>query len=340
MIFILYCLTDRKVREKLVRTLCALPDPNVDRMINTNSTQRHTETEIDLNMFEGGASSPNPVPVAPNEIDNPFVLYPQQTTSNYSLPVAGSGYDPTMLPLSYLSNPSRSVYPLDSVEPEPYIARNPPGSRPMTDVPLPGEVTSSGDKLVDSTIFNSTKLELSGSANSILFINDGCRVKVPKYSEPSCNNNWEEPEREHIGPSTSEGPRRYSEDGDGLSFYKKSRQDRLNSATTCKELDKRFIFPKSPSQRSKGVRFPISQQTCSIRKPARWSDMAGFPRLKTHPRPDDISGNDEFDGTSMSGTEHEQRQRKSKQSSSRVTDENLEKEYLSSYGGKSIVKLV
>ena len=371
MIFILYCLTDRKVRERLARFLCALPDPNPsNRIIDSTSTQRPTDIEIDLSLFQEKPTSSRPrnwsgtwpiqghsnTPrVFPEEMNTePVIVYPPpigasynsgMLTSGHNPNILASNYDPNLARPSYLSQPGDPYhdsnpaweYELDTIDP-PYNYRNPPGSRPVTNVHLPGEV--SGDKLVDSTM---SQLERSGgeislqSVNSVLFFDNGKRVEVPKHPELSGdNNNWKETRTKRLDDSRTlerslEGPRRFTEGGDGLSFYKKSRRQRHSSATTSDELDKRFIVPKGKSLRDhKGVHFSADQLTDSSRE-QRWSDMRAFPRLKTHPREEDISENDELGRTSISRIEYERRHRRSAQPT-RVIDDDLEKEYLRSYG--------
>lgn len=362
MIFILYCLTDRKVRERLARFLCALPDPNPNnRIVDSTSTQRVTDIDIDFSMFQEKPTSPRPrnwsgtwpIPgnsntarVLPEEMNkDPVIVYPPPIGASYNSRALTSGYNSQPGDTGYDSNPTWE-YELDTIAP-PYNYRNPPGSRPVTNVHLPGEV--SGDKLVDSTM---SQLERSGgeislqSVNSVLFFDNGKRVEVPKHSELSGeNNNWKDTRTEHLEDSrmverSLEGPRRYTEGGDGLSFYKKHRQ-RHSSATTSDELDKRIIIPKGKSFRDyKGVHFSADQLTDSPREP-RWSDMPAFPRLKTRPRQEDISENDELGRTSMSRNEYERRHRRSTQPT-RVIDDDLEKEYLRSYGNDlgKLIKVV
>ena len=50
LIFVIYCMTDRNVRERLVRLLCVLPDPN--RVNDSSSTQQPTDIVINLDQFE------------------------------------------------------------------------------------------------------------------------------------------------------------------------------------------------------------------------------------------------------------------------------------------------
>lgn len=411
-IFILYCLTDRKVRERLVRFLCALPDPNRNnRIIQSTSTQQPTDIEIDLEMFQERASRPrdwsgtwpmsghsNLTRIIPEEAKDPVVLYPPPAGSSYNYPhmmgssynsrMVGSSYNKNMLESSFDSNLAGSRYPSHPVDPgydlnpeweyeldtfdQPYTHRNPPGSRPVTHVHLQGE--ASGDKLVDSTL---SQLERSGgeaslqSVNSILFFDEGRRVEVPKYPELSGNNNnWERPRMGPLDDSrrrehSLEGPRRYSQGGDGLSFYKNPKKQRHSSATTSDELNRRIIYPKGKSLRDKGVHFSADQLANSHKESERWSEMPAFPRLKTHSRQEDISETDEFygepgmrmsrvehePGMSMSRLEHESgmgmsrvkyepRRTKSAQPSTHMIDHNLELEYLRHCGedlGKSIM---
>ena len=364
MIFILYCLTDRKVRERLARFLCALPDPD-NRIINTTSTQRPTDIEIDLSMFQEKPTPSRPRSWSgtwprqgpsntsrglPQEFSNdPVIVYPPSTEPNYNSRVIASGYDPSILASNYDPDFGRPSYFLQSGDPghdpnpvwdyeletidPPYMYRNPPGSRPVTNVPLPGEV--SGDKLVDSTM---SQLERSGgevslqSATSVLFFDNGQRVDVPKHSD---NNNLKGTRTDQLSDSkmlevSLEG-RRYTGGGDGLSFYKRPKQ-RHSSARTSDELDKRFVLPKGKSfNAQKGVHFSAEQLTHSTREP-RLSEMRPLPRLKTLRRKEDISENDELDGTSKSRGEYDRRPRRSVQPSSTcVIDDDLEKEYLSSY---------
>ncbi len=386
MIFILYCLTDRKVREKLVRFLCALPDHDINRIVDSTSTQRPTDIEIDLDMFQPGIPSPrtrslsgtwprsghsNP-PRIPAEFRDPVMVYPPPSGSSYHPHnISGSSYNPNILHSSYDSELTRPRYPSHSVGPgydinpvreseledlEPYAHRNPPGTRPVTHVHLPGEV--SGDRLVDSTLSQMERSggELNLSANSVVFFDQGRIVEVPKnYDLSGNNNNWERPRREQLVGSRTredslEGPRRYNQGGDGLSFYK--RNQRLNSATTSDELNKRFISSKGAPRKNKSVHFPADQAKKSTKEP-RWSEMPKFPRLKTHSRQDDTSENDELDGTSMprvehvsgmsmSRVEHEPRRMKSAKPSTRViADDDMEEEYLRNCGkdlGKLILK--
>jgi hypothetical protein len=209
------------------------------------------------------------------------------------------------------------------------------------------------------------------SVNSILFFDEGRRVEVPKYPELSGNNNnWERPRVGQLDDSrrrkhSLEGPRRYSQGGDGLSFYKNPKKQRHSSATTSDELNKRIIYPKGKSLRNKGVHFSADQLANSPKESERWSEMPAFPRLKTHSRHEDISETDEFDGEpgmrmsrvehepgmSMSRLEHESgmgmsrvkyepRRTKSAQPSTHMIDHNLELDYLRHCGedlGKSIM---
>ena len=50
LIFVIYCMTDRDVRERLVRLLCVLPDPN--QVNDSSSTQQPTDIVINLEQFE------------------------------------------------------------------------------------------------------------------------------------------------------------------------------------------------------------------------------------------------------------------------------------------------
>ena len=371
MIFILYCLTDRKVRERLVRFLCALPDPNMNRIIDStsNSTQRPTDIDINLSMFEAQPSTrsrnlsgtwpisghANPARITPED----FSIYPRQTRPRY-IPdfLHESGYSSNLVESSFHSNLPRPRYNPNPVTSDydpnlqweyehgefelPYNYRNPPGSQPVKNIPLPGEV--SGDALVDSTL--AQYLERSGgeislqSANSIVFFNDGQRVVVPKYPElAESNNNWDDKKVDPLQVSRTydadesrspEGPRRYSQGGNGLSFYKKPRQQRHSSATTSAELDKRF-YPKSRVHKNKGVHFSADQLATSPREPERWSDVGDVPRLKTHPRPEDISENDKHQVRSK----YKPRRIKSAQPLRRViADDEVEEEYYRNYREK------
>jgi hypothetical protein len=315
--------------------------------------------------------------IIPEEAEDPVVLYPPPAGSSYNYPhmmgssynsrMVGSSYNNNMLEssfdsnlagLRYLSHPvdpgydlnPEWKYELDTFD-QPYTHRNPPGSRPVTHVHLQGE--ASGDKLVDSTL---SQLERSGgeaslqSVNSILFFDEGRRVEVPKYPELSGNNNnWERPRMGPLDDSrrrehSLEGPRRYSQGGDGLSFYKNPKKQRHSSATTSDELNRRIIYPKGKSLRDKGVHFSADQLANSPKESERWSEMPAFPRLKTHSRQEDISETDEFGGESlacgMSRVKYGPRRTKSAQPSTHMIDHNLELEYLRHCGedlGKSIM---
>ena len=162
MIFILYCLTDRKVRERLVRFLCALGDPkNENRILNTTSTQRPTDIEIDLAMFQerdpASSSRPrnwsgtwpisghsNPARISPKGMRDPVIVYPPPVQiRSYNPDMLETSYDPDLLESGYDRNlPGQLGYPLQPVgtsydlDPamgyeletfaQPYNYRNPP----------------------------------------------------------------------------------------------------------------------------------------------------------------------------------------------------------------------
>lgn len=294
-IFILYCLTDRKVREKLVRFLCALPDPNENRIDSeSTSTRRQTDIGIDLTMFEKrkpiySNTWPMPRQLSLTEDIKDFVIsYPTQNTelnynpdvleSSHNVNCAGPGYLPQLEDTGFGSNST-----LDS---EPYTHGNLPGRRPVINLPLPGE--ASGDKLVDSTL---SQLERSGgqtslqSGNSILFMNEGRVVEV------LTDNNWQETiERSDESCDDSlESHRQYIRGGDGLSFYKRPKLRQTS------ELDKRFVCPRGTSLRHKGVTF---ERGNTLKEPTRWSEMSAFPALKNYSRHGGMSETDEFGNVS------------------------------------------
>lgn len=155
MIFVIYCLTDRNVRERLIRFLCFLPEHDSNRVIDSSqSTQRPTDIEIEMNDFEPRRSfkqqwlDPRPISVHENAV--PAWLRPG-----------------------------------DELEDIPCIY---PGSRPRVNIPLP-EPGPGVDNLVLTTISQpGLVLEQSGgetslrsAAGSIVFINNGRVVDVPKY---------------------------------------------------------------------------------------------------------------------------------------------------------------
>ncbi|XP_028411740.1 cadherin EGF LAG seven-pass G-type receptor 1-like [Dendronephthya gigantea] len=366
MIFILYCLTDRKVRERLVRFLCALPDPNHNRIIDSSSTQRPTDIDINLSMFETQPSTrprnwsgtwpisghTNLARVTPEEL----TVYPRPNRSDY-IPdfLHESGYSSNMVDSNFHPRPRYHPHPVSSdYDPNrvweyehdefelPYTYRNPPGSQPVTNIPLPGEV--SGDALVDSTL--AQYLERSGgdislkSGNSVIFINDGQRVVVPEYPELAGSNNKCDDKKvdplqvtktyDSDEPGIPEGPRRYNQGGDGLSFYKKPRPQRHSSATTSAELDKRF-YPKGRVHSNKAVHFSADQLATSPRESERWSDVGDVPRLKTHSRPEDISEVNEHQARGK----YKPRRTKSAQPLRRViADDEVEEEYYRDYRKK------
>lgn len=158
-------MTDRSVRERLVRLLCVLPEPGMNRVIDSSSIQRSTDIQIQMSDFESNSLHKE----SEEHPNNRGEYWP----GSWTVPTSELANHPWAIP----------EQPIDS----PYIYYPPPGSRPRVNVPLSDEPGPGIDKLVEATFMqlehSGGETSLRSADGSVIFINNGRIVDVPRPSD-------------------------------------------------------------------------------------------------------------------------------------------------------------
>lgn len=193
LIFLIYCMTDRDVRERLVRFLCVLPDPN-QVQIDTTSTQHPTDIVIELDQFEPAVSH---IGYQVNSRKSE-----EQLTHPWPITTQEKGSHAWVIPEESIVHPMVNVPLSDELVDEPVVRPrvnvplsdepvDEPVARPRVNVPLSDEPVTGVDKLVEATLSQSGltlqqnigQTSLQSSDGNIIFIDNERVVDVPNYPE-------------------------------------------------------------------------------------------------------------------------------------------------------------